>query len=179
MNEKTETVTFSDESLELIQKIIKRYPEGRQKSAVLPVLHIAQAESGGWLSPEVMEYVASLLDILPIEVFEVASFYSMFNLKPIGQCVFEVCQTGPCALNGSEEILAFLENKLGIKTGETTADGKFSIKAVECLAACGNGPVVQVGQTYFENMDVEKTGRLLERFIEENHYSHQNPYQKK
>src|SRR5688572_20166479 len=97
------TVKFSDEALALANKIIKRYPEGKQKSALLPLLHIAQAEFGGWLSPEGMDYVADILKIQPIEVYEVASFYSMFNLKPVGKCVFEVCRTGPCWLLGAED----------------------------------------------------------------------------
>src|SRR5437879_1558892 len=100
---------FPEETLQLIEEIIKRYPEGRQKSALLPILHIAQSESDGWLSPEVMDYVASLLNILPIEVYEVASFYSMYNLKPVGKCVLEVCRTGPCWLLGAEDIIAHLE----------------------------------------------------------------------
>jgi NADH-quinone oxidoreductase subunit E len=169
-------IEFNRETLDLVNKIIKRYPEGRQKSALLPVLHIAQAENHGWLSSETMEYVASLLDIQPIEVFEVASFYSMFNLQPVGNCVIEVCQTGPCMLKGSEEILAHFENRLGIKAGETTADGKFTIKTVECLAACGNAPVIQVGTEYHENLTTQKADDLLEKWQAENKTSHTNPY---
>ncbi len=102
-------IKFKPETLELVEKIIKRYPEGRQKSALLPLLHLAQAEFDGWLSAEVMDYVASLLNIQPIEVYEVASFYSMYNLKPVGKCVLEVCHTGPCWLNGADDIVAYLE----------------------------------------------------------------------
>jgi NADH-quinone oxidoreductase subunit E len=169
-------IEFNRETLDLVNKIIKRYPEGRQKSALLPVLHIAQAENQGWLSSETMEYVASLLDIQPIEVFEVASFYSMFNLQPVGNCVIEVCQTGPCMLKGSEEILAHFENRLGIKSGETTTDGKFTIKTVECLAACGNAPVIQVGTEYHENLTTQQADDLLEKWQAENKNSHTNPY---
>lgn len=169
-------IEFNRETLDLVNKIIKRYPEGRQKSALLPVLHIAQAENQGWLSSETMEYVAYLLDIQPIEVFEVASFYSMFNLQPVGNCVIEVCQTGPCMLKGSEEILAHFENRLGIKSGETSADGKFTIKTVECLAACGNAPVIQVGTEYHENLTTQKADDLLEKWQAENKNSHTNPY---
>jgi len=176
MPEKLNITEFNRETLDLVNKIIKRYPEGRQKSALLPVLHIAQAENQGWLSSETMEYVASLLDIQPIEVFEVASFYSMFNLQPVGNCVIEVCQTGPCMLKGSEEILAHFENRLGIKAGETTADGKFTIKTVECLAACGNAPVIQVGTEYHENLTTQKADDLLEKWQAENKTSHTNPY---
>lgn len=169
-------VKFSDEAMNVVQTIISHYPEGKQKSALLPVLHVAQAEFGGWLSPEVMDYVASILKIKPIEVFEVASFYSMFNLQPVGNCVIEVCQTGPCMLKGSEDILAHFENRLGIKAGETTADGKFTIKTVECLAACGNAPVIQVGTEYHENLTIQKADDLLEKWKAENKTSHTNPY---
>jgi NADH-quinone oxidoreductase subunit E len=167
---------FNHETLELIERIKLRYPEGKQKSALLPVLHIAQAENGGWLSAESMEYVASLLEIQPIEVYEVATFYSMFNLKPVGNCVIEVCQTGPCWLNGSDEILDHFEKRLGIKPGETTSDGRFTLKTVECLAACGNAPVIQVGTEYHENMTVQKADELLGKWKGENKISHTNPY---
>ena len=176
MQDTQKNIAFSPETLELISKIIKRYPEGRQKSALLPILHIAQAENDGWLSSEVMDYVASLLNILPIEVYEVATFYSMFNLKPVGNCVIEVCQTGPCWLRGSEELLAHFENRLGIKPGETTTDGRFTLKTVECLAACGNAPVIQVGTEYHENMTAEKADQLLQQWTQENKCSHTNPY---
>jgi len=120
--------------------------------------------------------VASLLDIQPIEVYEVASFYSMFNLQPVGNCVIEVCQTGPCWLKGADELLAHFESKLGIKPGETTPDGRFSLKTVECLAACGNAPVIQVGTEYHENMTLEKADKLLGQWTAENKISHSNPY---
>lgn len=167
---------FSPEALKLVARMIKRYPPGRQKSALLPVLHIAQAENGGWLSTEIMDYVASLLGIQPIEVYEVATFYSMFNLKPVGNCVIEVCQTGPCWLNGSEEILDHFKERLGINPGETTADGRFTLKTVECLAACGNAPVIQVGTEYHENMTREKADQLLHQWTNEHKCSHTNPY---
>ncbi len=167
---------FSRETLDLVNRIINRYPKGREKSALLPLLHIAQSENNGWLSPEMMDYVASLLKIESIEVYEVASFYSMFNLKPVGNCVIEVCQTGPCWLRGAENILAHFEAKLGIKPGETTQDGKFTLKTVECLAACGNGPVIQVGKEYHENLTTNKADELLEKWKRENKISHTNPY---
>ncbi len=176
MQEKNNIPEFNRETLDLVDQIIKRYPAGRQKSALLPVLHIAQSENSGWLSPEMMDYVASLLDIQPIEVYEVASFYSMYNLKPVGNCVIEVCHTGPCWLNGAEKIIAHFEARLGIKPGETTADGKFTLKTVECLAACGNAPVIQVGQEYHENLTAEKVDNLLEQWKRENKVSHTNPY---
>lgn len=153
---------FSDAAMALVQKIIKRYPEGRQKSALLPVLHLAQAEFGGWLSPETMDYVADILKLKPIEVYEVASFYTMYNLRPVGKCLLEVCRTGPCMLRGSDDIIEYLENKLGIKEGETTPDGMFTLKTVECLASCGTAPMMQVGEHYIENLTNEKLDGILE-----------------
>ena len=154
-------IKFSDETLALAQRIMKRYPEGRQKSAIIPLLHLAQMEFDGWLDVPVMDYVASLMRIKPIEVYEVASFYSMFNLKPVGKCLIEVCRTGPCWLLGAEDIVRHIEKKLHIKDGETTSDGMFTLKTVECLAACGTAPVIQVGETYHENMTCEKTDEML------------------
>ena len=170
------SISFAPDTLEIVDRIIKRYPEGKQKSALLPLLHMAQAEFDGWLSPETMDYVASLLNIKPIEVYEVASFYTMFNLKPVGKCVIEICRTGPCWLRGAEEIVAHLEKKFGIKVGETTPDGRFTIKTVECLAACGNAPVAQIGTKYYENLDIEKVDNLIDDFTQSNKVSHQNPY---
>ena len=157
-----EAVKFSEETLALVNKIIKRYPEGKQKSALLPALHLAQAEFDGWLSVPVMDYVASLLKIRPIEVYEVASFYSMYNLKPVGKCLIEVCQTGPCWLRGSDDIVEHLEKKLKIKNGETTSDGMFTLKTVECLGSCGTAPMLQCGADYHENLTAEKVDTLVE-----------------
>jgi NADH-quinone oxidoreductase subunit E len=154
-------IRFSDEALALVHRIIKRYPEGRQKSAIIPVLHLAQAEFDGWLSAPVMDYVASLLKIQSIEVYEVASFYSMFNLKPVGKCLIEVCRTGPCWLLGADDIVRYIENKLNIKEGQTTADGMFTLKTVECLASCGTAPMMQIGETYHENLTLDKVDSIL------------------
>ena len=156
-------IAFSTEAMEVVKKIIKRYPEGRQKSALLPVLHVAQAEFDGWLSPEVMDYVASILEIKPIEVYEVASFYTMYNLQPVGKCLLEVCQTGPCMLNGADDLVTYLENKLNIKVGETTTDGMFTLKTVECLGSCGTAPMLQCGADYHENLRNEKADALIEK----------------
>jgi len=156
-------VKFSTETLALVNKIIKRYPDGRQKSALIPVLHLAQAEFDGWLSVPVMDYVASLLTIKPIEVYEVATFYSMFNTEPVGKCLIEVCHTGPCWLRGADDIVEHLENKLNIKVGETTSDGRFTLKIAECLGSCGTAPMLQCGADYFENLTTEKVDELIEK----------------
>lgn len=176
MQDSHDLAEFTPETLDLVTRIIQRYPQGKQKSALIPVLHIAQSENSGWLSSETMDYVASLLHIQPIEVYEVASFYSMFNLQPVGNCVIEVCRTGPCWLNGAEDILGHFEKRLGIKSGETTADGRFTLKTVECLAACGNAPVIQVGTEYHENLTIQKADELLDKWQAENKNSHTNPY---
>ena len=155
-------IVFSSEKLNKVAEIIKRYPEGKQKSALLPVLHMAQDEFGGWLDTPVMDYVASLLSIEPIEVYEVASFYSMYNLKPVGKYLFEVCQTGPCMLNGSDNIIDYIKQKLNIGIGETTADGMFTLKTVECLGACGYAPMMQLGKHYREHLTKEKVDDIIE-----------------
>ncbi|RFM34333.1 MULTISPECIES: NADH-quinone oxidoreductase subunit NuoE [Chitinophaga] len=153
---------FSEEKLNKVKEIIARYPQGRQKSALIPVLHLAQGEFGGWLSTETMDYVASLLQIKPIEVYEVATFYSMFNLQPVGKHVFEVCQTGPCMLRGSDNIIDYIKKKLDIGVGETTKDGLFTLKAVECLGACGYAPMMQLGKHYKEHLTPEKVDAIIE-----------------
>ena len=155
-------ITFSDNSLAKVTEMISRYPAGKQKSAILPILHLAQEEFGGWLDVPVMDYVATLLQIEPIEVYEVASFYSMYNLKPVGKYMFEVCQTGPCMLNGSDSIIAYIKEKLNIGVGETTADGMFTLKTVECLGACGYAPLMQLGMNFREHLTKEKVDAIIE-----------------
>jgi NADH-quinone oxidoreductase subunit E len=155
------SVQFSDKSLSKVQEIKQRYPEGKQKSALIPVLHLAQEEFGGWLDVPVMDYVASLLNITPIEVYEVATFYSMYNMKPVGKFVFEVCQTGPCMLRGSDEIIDYIKSKLGVHVGETTEDGLFTLKTVECLGACGYAPMMQLGKTYREHLTPQKVDAII------------------
>lgn len=153
---------FSEEKLNKVQEIVARYPEGKQKSALIPVLHMAQEENGGWLSAEAMDYVAGLLQLTPIEVYEVATFYSMYNLKPVGRYLFEVCQTGPCMLNGSDGIIDYIREKLNIRIGETTADGLFTLKTVECLGACGYAPMMQMGKHYKEHLTKEKVDQIID-----------------
>lgn len=155
-------IKFSEEKLNKVSEIIKRYPEGKQKGALLPLLHLAQDEFDGWLDTPVMDYVASLLQIEPIEVYEVASFYSMYNLKPVGKFLFEVCQTGPCMLNGSDDIIEYIKQKLNIKVGDTTTDGLFTLKTAECLGACGYAPMMQLGKTYREHLTKERVDAIVE-----------------
>jgi NADH-quinone oxidoreductase subunit E len=156
------TISFSADAISRVNEIIDRYPEGKQKSALIPILHIAQAEFGGWLSPETMDYVASILNIQSVEVYEVATFYSMFNLKPRGKCLIEVCRTSSCWLMGAEDIVKHIENKLGIKEGQTSADGMFTLKTVECLGSCGTAPMFQIGKEYYENLTIERVDEILD-----------------
>jgi len=154
-------VKFSDEKLKKVEEIISRYPEGKHKSAIIPILHLAQDEFGGWLSADAMDYVATLLRLEPIEVYEVATFYSMYNLKPVGRYVFEVCQTGPCMIKGSDDIVEYIKKVLGIGVGETTADGLFTLKTVECLGACGYAPMMQLGKYFRDHLTPAKVDEII------------------
>lgn len=159
---KTEKMSkFSEDKMKEIQALIQRYPEGKEKSALIPLLHLAQQEFGGWLSAESMDEVASILGITAIEVYEVATFYSMFNLQPVGKHVFEVCQTGPCMLKGSDHIIQYIKDKLGIGVGQTTTDGLFTLKTVECLGACGYAPMMQLGMHYREHLTEAKVDEII------------------
>jgi NADH dehydrogenase subunit E (EC 1.6.5.3) len=153
---------FSNEIIQQIEEIKKRYPAGKQKSALIPVLHIVQEHGNLSLTTAQMDEVACLLDILPIEVYEVATFYTMFNLKPVGKYILEVCQTGPCMLRGSDQIIDYIKQKLNIQAGETTPDGLFTLKPAECLGACGYAPMMQLGKNYIEYLTPEKIDQLLD-----------------
>ncbi|NBV83084.1 NAD(P)H-dependent oxidoreductase subunit E [bacterium] len=152
---------FSPSTLANIETLKRRYPDGQSKSALLPILHMAQGELGGHLSREVMDYVASILNIQPIEVYEVATFYTMFHLQPTGKYILEVCRTGPCSLVGAEKIIEYLKQKLGVELNQITPDGLFTIKEVECLASCGSAPMLQVGECYVEHLTEAKVDEML------------------
>lgn len=156
------SLQFNDTQKAEYKRLVARYPVDRKKSALLPVLHLAQDSFGGWLSADAMDYVAGLLEITPIEVYEVASFYSMYNLKPVGKYLFEVCQTGPCMVNGSDEIIAYIKDRLQIDVGQTTKDGLFTLKTVECLGACGYAPMMQFGMHYREHLTKDKVDAIIE-----------------
>jgi NADH-quinone oxidoreductase subunit E len=161
--EDTQTpVEFSPSLLTQMADMVSRYPEGKQKSALLPILHAVQAEHG-WLSSKAMDKVAEYLSIEPIEVYEVATFYTMYFLRPQGKYVLEVCRTGPCCLVGAEKIMDQIEQTLGVKEGDVTPDGLFSWRGVECLAACGFGPVLQIGPeyTFYEKLTPESVNQLI------------------
>ncbi|HNN26827.1 MAG TPA: NAD(P)H-dependent oxidoreductase subunit E [Chitinophagales bacterium] len=164
----TSEIKFNDEAQKKVQEILAQYPNDKSKSALLPLLHLAQAEFDGWLSPETMDYIASILNIQAIEVYEVATFYSMFNLKPVANYLIEICQTSSCWMCGAEDIVRYLEKKLNVAVGEPTQDGMFQIKTVECLGSCGTAPMFQIGDKYYENLTFEKIDALLEDLRKEN-----------
>jgi NADH-quinone oxidoreductase subunit E len=154
-------MTFTENNLQKANEIIARYPQGKHKSALIPLLHLAQEQNSNWLSAEAMDCVATILNIKPIEVYEVATFYSMYNLKPVGKHLLEVCQTGPCMISGADDIIDYIKQKLNIGIGETTADGMFTLKTVECLGACGYAPMLQLGEHYKEHLTKEKIDELV------------------
>lgn len=155
---------FSAENAGRARQIIARYPAGRQASAVIPLLDLAQCQSGGWLPRAAMDHVAQALEMAPIRVYEVASFYSMFNLKPVGKYLVQVCRTTPCWLRGSDELTDTCKRKLGVGLKELTADGMFSVMEVECLGACVNAPVVQINDDFYEDLDPARLEAVLDSY---------------
>ena len=160
--EQPESFEFTPENLEQAKAHIAKYPPGRQASAVLPLLYIAQEQYGGWLPRAAMDHVAHVLEMAPIRVYEVATFYTMFNLRPVGRYLLQACTTTPCWLRGSDEVVVACERKLGIGMGGTTADGLFTLVEVECLGACVNAPILQVNDDFYEDLDASATEALLD-----------------
>jgi len=158
-----EVVVFSDSMMQQMTEVVKKFPQDKEKSALIRILHIAQAEYG-WVSVPVMNKIAEFLKIQAIEVYEVATFYTMFHLQPVGKHVLEVCRTGPCMLVGSDQLIEHIEKKLNIKVGETTSDGMFTLKTAECLGGCGYGPLLQCRNKYHEHLSIEKVDALIEQY---------------
>ena len=153
---------FTPQNLERAKWHMAKYPPGRQASAVLALLDLAQRQSGGWLPRAAMDHVAGILDMAPIRVYEVATFYTMFNLQPAGKYHLQVCRTTPCWLRGADDLTEACKRKLGIGLKGRTADGKFSLMEVECVGACVNAPVVQINDDLYEDLDVKKLEALLD-----------------
>ena len=153
---------FTAENVERAKAFIARYPEGRQQSAVMPLLDLAQRQGDGWLPRDAIDTVADMLAMPRIRAYEVASFYTMFNTEPVGRHLVQLCRTTPCWLRGSEDILAACKETLGIGLGETTGDGLFTLVEVECLGACCNAPMMQIDDDYYEDLDADSTRRILE-----------------
>jgi NADH-quinone oxidoreductase subunit E len=153
---------FTAENLAKANEIITRYPDNRQASAVMPLLDLAQRQHQNWLPRVAMDYVGGLLGMPPIRVYEVATFYTMYNLAPVGEHFVQVCTTTPCWLRGSADVVSACKNKLGIGFGETTDDGKFTLIEVECLGACVNAPMMQINDDYYEDLTAESTEQILD-----------------
>lgn len=154
---------FSEAALRQIQEIFKRYPADRRQSAVMPVLHLAQREFGGWLSRESLDYVAEVVGMPPIRVYEVATFYTMYNLKPVGRYHVQVCTNISCWLCNSDLVMQTLKTKLKVMVGGTTEDKRFTLHEVECLGACVNAPMMQINDDYYENLTVDKVTEIIDR----------------
>lgn len=161
-NKINEKFVFDASNKKLADEFVAKYPSGRQASAVIPLLDLAQRQSGGWLPTEAMDYVAEFLDMPAIRVYEVATFYSMFNLKPVGTNFLQICRTTPCWLRGSDKLTKLCKDKFGIKKGETSSDGKFTLVEVECLGACVNAPVVQINDDFYEDLTIENFEKILD-----------------
>jgi len=161
-----EKFEFSEANKEKISQIIKHYPAGKEASAVIAVLDLGQRQNDGWVSQGVIEKTAEILSMSPIKVYEIASFYSMFNLKPVGKYHIQICGTTPCWLRGSDVLFDLCHNKLGLQRGETTVDGKFTLYETECLGACVNGPVAQINDDYYEDLDSVNFAKLLDDLAE-------------
>lgn len=153
---------FNQENVQYAKAIIARYPEGRQQSAVMPLLTLAQKQNNNWLSKEAMDHVAGILSMPPVRVYEVASFYTMYNLDPVGQYVIEICTTTPCWLRGSDEVVAACQKYLGIGLGQTTPDNRFTLREVECLGACVNAPMCSINGHYYEDLN----GKVMTNIVE-------------
>lgn len=149
------TFEFSEDNQKQVQTIIAKYPADRKKSAVMPLLDLAQRQNENWISKDVISKIATILEMPEIKVYEVASFYTMYNLKPVGKYLLQFCKTTPCMLRGIDQIVKDCEKKLGIKMNQTTADGLFTLKEVECLGACVNAPMVQINDDFAEDLTSE------------------------
>lgn len=158
----TGAFAFTAENMDLAKRIIAKYPAGRQASAVMPLLDLAQRQNGNWLPRAAMDYVADLLEMPRIRVYEVATFYTMYNHTPVGRHLIQVCTTTPCWLRGSDAVVSTCEKELGVTLGGTTDDGQFTLREVECSGACVNAPVVQIGDDYFEDVGPEEMKRIID-----------------
>ena len=160
-----ENFNWSEENFKKASVIIKKYPDSRQQSAVIPLLDLAQRQNSGWLSKTAIEKVAENLSMSYIRVLEVATFYSMFNLEPVGENFVQICRTTPCWLRGSDKLVEVAKEVSNTKLGETSSDKKFTIVEVECLGACCNAPMVQINDDYYEDLDKEKTLKILDKVL--------------
>ena len=157
-----ETFKFSEKSMEAANKIISNYPDGKQQSAVMALLYIAQRQNDNWIPLQAMKYIAKFLDMPYIKVYEVATFYSMYNLSPVGKYFFQICTTTPCMLRGAYDLVKVCKNKISEKENVLSDDGKISWMEVECLGACVNAPMMQVNDDYYEDLNDKKLEEIIE-----------------
>ncbi len=162
-----DSFAFTAENEKEIKRIIAKYPKGRQASAVMPLLDLAQRQHDNWIPIKAIEVIAEKLDMAKIRVLEVATFYTMFNLKPVGKYFLQACTTTPCWLRGSDEMMRCIKDKYGISSGETSECGRFSLLEVECLGGCVNAPILQVNDDFYEDLDYASTAALLESLEED------------
>ena len=162
MSETGDTFAFTAENLEAAKAIVAKYPEGREASATMPLLTLAQRQNDNWLPRAAMDVVADMVGLAPMRVYEVATFYTMYNLKPVGKNFVQVCTNISCLLKGSDDVFKVCKKKLGIENGETTPDGMFTLLEVECLGACVNAPMMQIGDDYYEDLDAASTEKVLD-----------------
>lgn len=157
---------FTKENLQKAKQIIAAYPKGKQQSAVMPLLDLAQRQNNNWIPRAAMDYIAEMLDMPFIRVYEVATFYTMYNKQPVGKHLIQVCRTTPCWLRGAESITDTCKQKLGIDVGETTSDEKFTLVEIECIGACVNAPAIQINDDYYEDLTPERTEEILDLLAE-------------
>ena len=162
-----ETFEFNEKSLEIANKVVSNYPEGKQQSAVMALLYIAQRQNNNWIPPSAMKYIAKFLDMPYIKVYEVATFYTMYNLAPVGEYFFQVCTTTPCMLRGAYKLVDVCKNKISENESDISKDGKMSWMEVECLGACVNAPMMQINDHYYEDLDEKQLEKIIEN-IEQN-----------
>ena len=160
-NVQPKSFVFNNNNLVKAKEILKMYPKNYKESSIMPLLSIAQNQNNGWLPKKAIEYISDFLEIPEIKVLEIATFYSMYNLSPVGKFHIEVCTTSPCMLRGSDEILSFCEKKLAIQVGDISKDKMFSLSRVECLGACVNAPIVKINENYYEDLDLNSTDKLI------------------
>ena len=166
-SDQPDSFAFTAENKKVITSILGKYPSDRKASAVIPLLDLAQRQHDNWIPMKAIEEIANTLDMAEIRVLEVATFYTMFNLRPVGKYFIQACGTTPCWLRGSDDVMRCIYDKVGIKSGETSEDGKFTLLEVECLGACVNAPMVQINDAYYEDLDYTATSALLDRLADD------------
>ena len=165
-NNNLEKFEFTKKNLEEVDKIFTKYPDDQKSSAVMPLLDLAMRQIGGWITVSAMKYISDLINVPYIRVYEVASFYSMFNLEPVGKNFIQICTTTSCWLRGSDDILKLCKKYLNIENNQTTKDGLFTLKEVECLGACVNAPMIQINDNYYEELNKDSLLNILNKLKE-------------